>query len=121
MLQQDPLISFEPVLDSIEKSATQMAMKYLSEQVNDGTNNIVYEDILLVCKIILTPSNLLIEKMYYCLANRNRTGMPKAELASFYRKNAARIHPDKCKHPQAIEVFQKFAECYKKSLTIEKV
>jgi len=41
--------------------------------------------------------------------------MERLEIASFYRKNAVRIHPDKCKHPEAIQAFQKLAECYKKA------
>lgn len=41
--------------------------------------------------------------------------MSKSEVASFYRKNAIRVHPDKCKHPEAIQAFQKLAECYKKA------
>ena len=41
--------------------------------------------------------------------------MDKSELPSFYRKNAVRIHPDKCKHPDAIQGFQKLAECYKRA------
>jgi len=42
--------------------------------------------------------------------------MQKSEVASFYRKYAAKIHPDKCRHPQAMEGFQKFVACYKKGM-----
>jgi len=51
--------------DNIEILANQQAMSYLSNQSNDMKNSINFEDLVLLYKVLLTPANLLIEKMYF--------------------------------------------------------
>jgi len=100
MLQQT---SFNPLLYQINALANQMAMKYLYCPSTEGTK-VSFQDAVLIYKILATPKELLLETM---------KGIEEVELASLYRKNALRLHPDKCKHPQAVEAFQKFVDCYK--------
>lgn len=100
MLQQT---SFNPLLYQINALANQMAMNYLYCHSTDGSK-VSFQDAVLVYKIIATPKELLLETM---------KGIEETELSSLYRKNALRLHPDKCEHPQAVQAFQKFVDCYK--------
>ena len=63
------------------------------------------EDVYFIYKVLLTSEEMLINKLAI---------IPKAELPSFYRQKAKRLHPDKISHPQAMEAFQKFSECYRR-------
>ncbi len=105
-----------PVVDPTDVLAQQMATTYLAS-IDSSAAPMNYEDLAFLYKVILTPDAILTQAMYRNFPHTllpNRLQMQKPELASFYRKNAARIHPDKCRHPQAIEAFQKFTECYRR-------
>ena len=104
----NPYISEE---SNIILSAQQMARQYLA---SDKEGTAIYADMLFLYRILLTPPELMTDKMYDLYVIPIRLAMPKDVLPSFYRKNAIRIHQDKNKHPQAIEAFQKFTECYKR-------
>lgn len=83
---------------NINAVARELAVKYVAE--NGGE----IEDVFFVHKVLMTTAQMLVAKMMM---------IPKQEFASFYRKHAARLHPDKNRHPRSNEAFQKFTECYK--------
>lgn len=89
--------------DPISVQARQLTAKYL-EELHQPMDGAVYEDTLFMYKVLLTPADELVEKL---------TSVGKEEQSSFYRRNAIRLHPDKNRHPQAIEAFQKFTQCSK--------
>jgi hypothetical protein len=103
MLQQT---SFNPFLYQINALANQMAINYLYCPSTEDTK-VSFQDAVLIYKILATPKEILLETM------KGIRDIGKVELALMYRKNALRLHPDKCKHPQAIQAFQKFVDCYK--------
>lgn len=107
MLQQT---SFNPLLYQINALANQMAMNYLYCHPTEGSK-VSFQDAVLVYKILATPNELLLQTM---------KGVGDTELSSMYRKNALRLHPDKCKHPQAVQAFQKFVDCYKRLKSLAK-
>jgi thiol-disulfide isomerase/thioredoxin len=87
---------------SVNQLSKELAEKYLKE--NSCSLMISFEDIFLVYKILITTKEMLIAKLRV---------VPAQELCSFYRKCAAKLHPDKNRHPRAIEPFKKLTECYK--------
>eukprot|EP00826_Nyctotherus_ovalis_P000263 TRINITY_DN0_c274_g1_i12.p1 TRINITY_DN0_c274_g1~~TRINITY_DN0_c274_g1_i12.p1 ORF type:complete len:429 (+),score=75.12 TRINITY_DN0_c274_g1_i12:83-1369(+) len=87
---------------SVNQLSKELAVKYLRENVYSPLVN--FEDIFLVYKILITAKEVLISKL---------KAVPAQELCSFYRRYAAKLHPDKNKHPRATEAFQRLAECYK--------
>lgn len=91
---------------SVNQLSKELAEKYLKD--NGCSLFVSFEDIFLVFKILITSKEMLIAKLKI---------VPAQELCSFYRKCAAKLHPDKNKHPRASEAFQKLAECYKQCLS----
>ena len=88
--------------ESINRLASEKAKNELSQ--TNGENAISYDDLFFLHKVLMTSKEMLVAKLWT---------IPKDELSSFYMKNAIRLHPDKNNHPQAMEAFQKFTECYK--------
>ena len=86
--------------ESVNALAKEWTIKYLKENNGDAA----FDDIFLMYKVLITSNEMLLAKMML---------VPKAELSSFYRKFAVRLHPDKNKHPKSNEAFQKLTECYK--------
>ncbi len=87
-----------------DESINQLAAEKAKKDLADGKSRMIYEDLFFLHKILMTSKEMLITKLW---------AVPKEELASFYRRNAIRLHPDKTGHPNAMEAFQKFTECYK--------
>ena len=100
MLQQTSCTS---IVYQINLIANKLAMKYFSSKENEETKTSL-EDAMLIYRILQSPKQIIIQSM---------ENIDKAELASLYRKNSLRIHPDKCRHPQADQAFQKYVECYR--------
>jgi len=99
---ESPLQSKNLTDASVNQLSKELAEKYLRE--NACSLMINFEDIFLVYKILITAKEILIAKLRI---------VPIQELCSFYRKCAAKLHPDKNRHPRASEAFQKLTECYK--------
>jgi len=87
--------------ESVNALSKEWTIKYLKENPNIPAE---FEDIFLLYKILITAKEMLIAKLMI---------IPKTEQASFYRKCAIKLHPDKNRNPRANEAFQKFTECYK--------
>jgi hypothetical protein len=95
--------------EAINLLSKEKAEKYMASNEYRGLP--CYEDLHFLYKIIVTSQEMLIAKLWM---------LPQQEINSFYRKCAMRLHPDKNPHPQAMEAFQKFHECYKVCINSKK-
>jgi len=89
----------------IEKLAQKYSLEFMSRK--DFTGEITYQQILQVYKILIMPEDILQNYMFSLNADM---------LKSEFRRFAKIIHPDKNKHPQAGNAFQKIYKVYEVAL-----
>jgi len=89
----------------IEKMAQKYTIEFMSRK--EFTGDIGYQQILQVYKILIMPEEILQNYMFSLGADT---------LKSEFRRIAKIIHPDKNKHPQAGNAFQKVYKVYEVAL-----
>lgn len=97
---------FQRVDYEIENLAKKYTLSFMSQKDYDG--NIHYQQILQVYKIMIMPEEILQTYMFSLNADT---------LRSEFRRMAKIIHPDKNKHPQAGNAFQKIYKVYEIALS----
>jgi len=89
----------------IEKLAQKYSLEYMSRKEFAG--ELTYQQILQVYKILIMPEEILQHYMFSLSADLLKTE---------FRRIAKIIHPDKNKHPQAGNAFQKVYKVYEVAL-----
>jgi len=87
--------------EQMNELARKMATKFTSEAGLKGS--CTYEESFIVYKILLSSEYNLLQHLL---------NAPKHIATSTYRKLALLLHPDKNKHPQANEAFQKLTDLF---------
>jgi hypothetical protein len=97
---------FQRIDYEIESLAKKYTLEFMSQKTFTGEIN--YQQILQVYKIVIMPEEILQTYMFNLNADT---------LRSEFRRMAKIIHPDKNKHPQAGNAFQKIYKVYEVALS----
>ena len=101
----------------IEKLAQKYSLEFMSRKEFAG--ELSYQQILQVYKILIMPEEILQNYMYTLILTNltnDRFSLSADMLKAEFRRIAKIIHPDKNKHPQAGNAFQKVYKVYEVAL-----